>query len=125
MSILIVDDSEVVRQLISDELEKHSLKTKLATNGKEALDILKNEEISLVFLDIHMPEVDGVEFLKLLKQEGITTPCVVVSNEIDIDCTVECRKLGAKGWLAKPIKKDTLIQVYERLVEEKEKFSLF
>lgn len=123
--ILIVDDSDVVRQLIKSELEKYSLETELASNGKEAMQILKNGIFSLIFLDINMPEVDGIEFLSQLKDEGIKTPCVIVSNEGDIECTVACKKLGAKGWLPKPINKETLIKVYQKLVVEKCQSSLF
>ena len=123
--VLIVDDSEVVRQLIKTELEKHGVNTCLASNGKDAFEILLKEDISLIFLDIHMPKLDGIEFLDKIKDAGIKTPCVVVSNELDIDYTVECKKLGAKGWLSKPIKKETLIKVYNKLVIEDEQSSLF
>ena len=82
--ILVVDDERSIRNTLKDilEFEKHLIT--LAENGKTGLEIIGNEEFDLVFSDIKMPEMDGIEFLSAVKEKKIDAPVVMISGHVSL-----------------------------------------
>ncbi|EKD26809.1 MAG: Sensor protein [uncultured bacterium] len=102
--ILIVDDKEANLLFIKDLIKSFGFRTVTAKNGRQALEKIDSENPDLVLLDIMMPEMDGFEVLKQLKQKSIlySLPVVVISAIDDMENIAECIKLGATDYLVKP-----------------------
>lgn len=104
-SILLVDDSEYIHEQIGSLLKDKGLRVVSALGAQEGLDRLKSDPtIQLVFLDINMPEMDGMEFLKKLPEQlpGREVAVVMLSGQMDPNLIHEAKAAGSKGWLIKP-----------------------
>jgi CheY-like chemotaxis protein len=111
MRILIVDDSTVIRLMLKNQLKQLGVKeVDEAPNGQEALHQLREHPPDLVFLDLHMPVLDGLGFLKALggEEKPPAVPIVIVSSVADVDQRAEALRLGARSGLTKPFKPDEL-----------------
>jgi len=103
-SVLIVDDSEMNRDLLSRRLSKMELDLTEASNGEEALQALKEHPFDLVLLDIMMPVMDGYETLEHMQENQDTKriPVVMITALDDIDSAVRCIDMGAVDYITKP-----------------------
>jgi len=103
--VLIVDDSQAIRELLSFQLKIEGYLVASAANGYQGLDKLKKEPFDLVLLDITMPSMNGYQVLEHLRADPILChiPVVVISALDDLDSIVTCIKLGAEDYLFKPI----------------------
>jgi DNA-binding NtrC family response regulator len=103
-SILIVDDNEANRDLLSRQLEKEGHAVTTAENGRRALKLLGERPFDLLLLDIMMPEMDGHEVLQHLKSDaGLQdVPVVVISALEDMESVARCIRMGAEDYLLKP-----------------------
>jgi DNA-binding NtrC family response regulator len=126
MKILIVDDSKNIRITIQHLLENENHEFDIAMNGKEALDKILTNEFDLVFLDIRMPTMDGMEVLREIRKKGNKTPVVILSAYGTVDNAVEAMKLGVVDFMTKPFTPTEireLLQSFEKreaLTEEDE-----
>ncbi|MGM5482009.1 MAG: response regulator [Nanobdellota archaeon] len=115
VSVLIVDDSKFMREIIEKALRKGGFSTFFSVgSGNKALDIIKNENIDIVLLDINMVDGDGLETLEYINKnyykKGIYTPkCIVVSAVDQLSIAEDISKLGAFGYIQKPFTEDSLI----------------
>jgi len=101
--ILIVDDEQEMRTLLKLCLSEKNYHLSEATNGTEALEVIKDHDISIVILDIMMPEIDGFELLKMLRQElEQKTPVILLSALGDTERVVKGLQLGADDYIVKP-----------------------
>lgn len=111
MKILSVDDSSTMRKIISLALTGAGHTVEEAENGLLALEKLKKGSVDCIFLDINMPEMNGLEFLKARKNEpsiaGI--PVFVLTTQDEDALKKEALSLGAKGFIIKPFQKDALL----------------
>jgi DNA-binding NtrC family response regulator len=103
-SLLVVDDTEISRDLMQRQLEQQGHMVTPASSGKQALDILKTRTFDLILLDIMMPDMSGYQVLKQLKSASVygDIPVIVVSALDDMDSVVQCLRLGAEDYLIKP-----------------------
>lgn len=114
-TILVVEDSVFVRELMLSHLHNAGYMTKIATNGEEAWNIIEGftqkggadnlaKGINLVVTDIEMPQMDGLHLLARIKKEAATSklPVIVFSSMISKELSIKCRGLGANGEIAKP-----------------------
>ncbi|MGD0281631.1 MAG: histidine kinase dimerization/phospho-acceptor domain-containing protein [Dissulfurispiraceae bacterium] len=103
-TILVVDDNEMNRDLLSRNLKKQGYLTQLAENGQKALDILKTKHFDLVLLDMMMPEMNGYEVLQILKSDPRyhDIPVIMLSALDEIDSVVSCLEAGAEDYLTRP-----------------------
>jgi DNA-binding NtrC family response regulator len=126
MKILIVDDSKNIRITIQHLLENENHEFDIAMNGEEALDKILTNEFDLVFLDIRMPTMDGMEVLREIRKKGNKTPVVILSAYGTVDNAVEAMKLGVVDFMTKPFTPTEireLLQSFEKreaLTEEDE-----
>ncbi|NJN66136.1 MAG: PP2C family protein-serine/threonine phosphatase [Chloroflexaceae bacterium] len=102
--ILIVDDNEANRDVLSRRLKKQGHSIAVAENGRQALDMLRTQPFDLILLDVMMPEMNGYQVLEELKHHGSLRhiPVIMISALDDIDSVVRCIELGAEDYLYKP-----------------------
>lgn len=109
--ILLVDDGEANRRLIRLILERNGARVEIATNGQEALDILKSAEFELVLMDMQMPIMDGYTATRLLRQKGLKLPIVALTANAMRGDEEKCLAAGCSGFLPKPVEMDVLLKV--------------
>jgi len=103
MNILVIDDERSIRNTLKEilEYEGHTIKT--AESGTEALEVIKVNQPDLIFCDIKMPGMDGIEVLENIGSMNIEVPVVMISGHGTIDTAVECIKKGAYDFIEKPL----------------------
>jgi len=111
IKVLIVDDEEKIRISLKDILEDEGYEVLLAENAEKAKDIRNKEFISLILLDIWMPDCDGITLLKdWSKDKQLTCPVIMMSGHGTIDTAIEATKIGAFDFLEKPISLQKLLK---------------
>jgi len=119
--ILVADDSNIVRAVIAKTLRLAGMQVGElfeAENGKEALDILRRQWIDLVFADIHMPVMTGLELIEQMSQDGILSsiPVVVVSAEGNAPRIESLKKKGISAYIRKPFTPEELRRIVSDLL---------
>lgn len=115
--ILVVDDSEFVRQHVRRTLEVGHYVVFEAADGNLALDVLRaSSDIDLVVCDVNMPNCSGIELLEQLPQLAHVPPVIMLTSEADVDLIRQAKALGAKGWIVKPFKPDMLLRTVDKLM---------
>lgn len=115
-NILVVDDSQMVRAVIAKTLQLAEIPVKelfQAANGKEALDILGNNWIDLVFADINMPVMTGVEMIEIMHENGLlqTVPVIIVSSDGSSTRMDQLKAKGVTAYIRKPFTPELLKSV--------------
>lgn len=100
--ILVVDDEKNIRLTIFQSLEPLEIPVRTAVNGEEAMQRLYEEPYGLVFLDLKMPGMDGMEVLRRIKENWPTTRVIIITAHGTIETAVEAMKLGAVDFIQKP-----------------------
>jgi len=114
-SVLICDDSNLARKQVLRSLpESLSSNFQLATNGAEAIELLKKHSFDVLFLDLTMPIVDGIGVLEEIKKAGISIHVFVISADIQPEMQSKVLDLGAKAFLRKPVQVDVLNNYLEQ-----------
>ena len=115
--ILVIDDERSIRNTLKDilEFEKHQVAT--AENGKLGLEAAQNSVFDLIFSDIKMPEMDGIELLDQLNEKEIDVPVIMISGHGNIETAVECIKKGAFDFIEKPIDLNRLLVTVRNALE--------
>lgn len=114
VTILVVDDEEMLRKVIHKILTKEGYDVHLASSGTEALEILSREEIDLVITDVKMPEMDGFDLLKQMKENYPKLGIIVMTAFGDAYTVRDALMLGADEYITKPFKSYEIVMVVER-----------
>lgn len=117
--ILIVDDSESIRNLLKIIIENHNFDAETASDGLAAKAILEqNEEFSLVLTDLHMPNMNGMELIEWIRKESKTPfiPILFLTTETNAVVKSAAREKGATGWITKPFQEEKLIQIINKVL---------
>ena len=115
--VFIVDDSATMRMSLKTTLEMHGFMVEQASNGKEALDKIKaGVKPDLIITDINMPIMSGLEFIKNVRPLLRFTPILILTTESEQSKREIAKKLGATGWLVKPVSGTDLINVVKRVL---------
>ena len=93
--VLIIDDERSIRNTLKDILEVESYNVDVAENGFDALCALEKNEYQVIFSDIKMPQMDGIELLQKIKEKGIESSIIMISGHGNIETAVDCIKKGA------------------------------
>lgn len=118
MKILVVDDERSIRNTLKDILEFEKYEVDLAEDGLIALEKVKTTTYDAIFIDIKMPQMDGIEVLEKMRNDGIETPIVMISGHGTIETAVECIKKGAYEFIEKPIDLNRLLVVTRNALDK-------
>ena len=113
-TVLVVDDIKENRQLLVEILHYYGIKTYEAKNGLEALEIYRNKKIDLIFMDILMPKVNGIQAVKKIRIENKEIPIVVVSANVFSEDRSNALSNGANDFMTKPIEESELLLILEK-----------
>lgn len=115
--ILIVDDEKNIRLTMSQSLEPLEIPVQTAVNGEEALQKLKDGQFGMVFLDLRMPGIDGMEVLRRIKEDWPKIRVVIITAHGTIESAVEAMKLGAVDFIQKPFSPVEIRDLASRVLE--------
>lgn len=114
--ILIVDDEENTRTGMSKLLTAEGFDVQLAVDGNEALSRLSNGSFRLVISDLNMPNLDGIDFLRVVQREYPDVSVIILTAACGTESYIKAMNLGAVEYLCKPLKLDSLKSVMRNLV---------
>jgi len=117
LNVLIIDDEADMQETLKSILKKY-YSPAAASNGKEALKEIKNGNFHLVLLDLRMPDMDGIEVLKKIKELDSSIPVIMVTASKDLKSAVEAMKTGAEDFVSKPFEVDELLAVIEKALDK-------
>lgn len=117
--ILVVDDMAAIRTSLREILTEENHEVEEAKDGEEALRKLEEDHYDIVFCDVKMPKIDGIELLERVKKAGITTPFIVISAHGTKETALECIKRGAYFFIPKPFESIETILIHLRNVLER------
>ncbi|HBW87148.1 MAG TPA: response regulator [Crocinitomicaceae bacterium] len=103
MKVLIIDDERAIRRALREILEFEQIQVHEAENGKDGLELLRSNSFDLVFSDIKMPLMDGMEVLTAIQMEKIDVPIVMISGHGNVETAVQAIKQGAFDFIEKPL----------------------
>jgi len=116
--ILIIDDSVTLRESLEYILTNEGYKVDKAENGLIALKKFNdNKDYSLIFVDINMPEMDGLEFIKEVRKIDKITPIVVLTTVSEKDKIEQAKNYKANAWMIKPFIEEDLLVVVKKLIK--------
>ena len=121
LNLLVVDDSETVRAVLAKTFELSGIdvgELHKAANGREALDILKDHWIDLIFSDINMPIMGGMEMIQQMQQDDVlrTIPVIVVSTEGSVTRIEQLKAQGVRAYIRKPFTPELVRAVVEDII---------
>ena len=119
--LLIIDDERGIRNTLREILADEGFEVDIAENGKQGLEMAQAKAYDLIFSDIKMPEMDGIELLTALKsgEEAIETPVVMISGHGDVETAVQALKIGAYDFLLKPLDLNRILITTKNALESK------
>jgi two-component system chemotaxis response regulator CheY len=117
-NILIVDDSESIRELVGLTLESSGYCIVKGIDGKDAMRFLDGRELDLVITDLNMPVMDGIELIREIRKHQTygTVPILMLTTESQAAKKDEAKVAGATGWIVKPFVQDKLLQVVKKVI---------
>ena len=118
-TILVVDDSASLRQVVGIALKSAGYETIDACDGKDALSKLDGRKINLIISDVNMPNMDGISFLKAAKQIPAYkfTPVIMLTTEAGDAKKAEGKAAGAKAWVVKPFLPTQMLTAVSKLIQ--------
>lgn len=116
-TVLVIDDSKAIRDMVTFTLEPHGYRLVAAENGSVGLDKLRAERPSLVITDLNMPVMNGLDFIRNARQDaaGAGVPIVMLTTETKPEMKAEGKSAGATGWINKPFDAEMLVSVAKKL----------
>jgi len=125
LKILLVDDEERLLSTTKKLFEKMGIYALTASSGKDALSVLEEQAVDVVFLDIKMPGMDGMETLQRIKKNYPLMEVIILTGHATMETAVECLKLGALDYLIKPVSMKDFLgkaeEAFEKVTLQKQK----
>jgi len=117
-TILIVDDSESIREVVNFTLENEGHSVLVGIDGKDAQKHLQGDKVDLIITDLHMPEMNGIDFIKFVRatQEYKSVPILFLTTESQTAKKMEAKEAGATGWIIKPFVPAKLIAAINKVM---------
>jgi two-component system chemotaxis response regulator CheY len=115
-TVLIVDDSETIRQSVAGALEQAGFAVATARDGVEGLQLIQDQAPSMVILDVNMPRMNGIELLESLDLRGPGLPVVLLTTEVQPTLMARAKKAGARGWMVKPVNLEQLVETVRKVL---------
>ncbi|MEW6607333.1 MAG: response regulator [bacterium] len=120
VNLLICEDDEDIAEILSRYFVSCGFKTEIAKDGKEALKILEKTNFNIAFIDIMMPQMNGIDFLKQLKEVSPYTEAIIVTAYSSLDTAISAMRLGAVDYIQKPVELEKLEKVTKNILEKQE-----
>jgi len=122
--VLVVDDTKNIRMLLTTCLELKGYFVLTAENGKSAISIMREEKdnLDIIFLDIRMPEMNGTEVLKIIRDMGLKCTVIIMTAYATVKNAIDCTKLGAVAYLQKPFSPSKVSAILDEVLISKEGF---
>jgi two-component system response regulator AtoC len=117
-TVLVADDSSVIRTLMLHLLKKLGYRTLTAENGTSCIGTLEQEPVDVLLLDLNMPEKDGMEVLSWIREQAMTLPVIIITALEDVSQAVQCMKMGAYEYLTKPVENERLEIILRNALSE-------
>src|SRR5574344_2870411 len=118
MKILIIDDERAIRNSLKEILTDEGYDVDVAEDGTVALEMVDKDKYNVIFCDIKMPNMSGIEVLDKFNEEGIEAAVVMISGHGDIDTAVECIKKGAFDFVQKPLDLNRILITIKNATEK-------
>lgn len=117
-TIMTVDDSASVRQMVAFTLKEAGYDVIEACDGKDALSKINMKDLNLIVTDLNMPNMDGIELIKNVRQSAKYkfTPIIMLTTESQGEKKMEGKSAGATGWIVKPFQPAQLISVIKKVI---------
>lgn len=117
-TIMVVDDSASLRQVVGIALKGAGYEVIEGCDGRDALSKLTGQKVHLVISDVNMPNMDGISFVKALKQLPAYrfTPVIMLTTESQESKKAEGQAAGAKAWVVKPFRPEVMLNAVQKLV---------
>jgi two-component system chemotaxis response regulator CheY len=115
-SVLITDDSRSWREVVGDILERAGFRTLQAACGEEAIEVVRTEWIDIVLIDFHMPRLDGIQTLRIIRASGNWQPAVMMTGQPEEVPTEEVEALKVEQVLPKPSDRQQIVTTVTRIV---------
>lgn len=117
-TILIVDDSESIREVVNFTLENEGYQVLVGVDGKDALKFLDGRNIDLLITDLHMPNMNGIELIKEIRKMDAyqRMPILFLTTESQTSMKMEAKDAGATGWIIKPFVPAKLIAAINKVI---------
>ena len=117
-TIMVIDDSASIRQVVNLTLKRAGYDIIEACDGKDALGKLAGQKVNLMVCDVNMPNMDGITFLKSLKEQpGYRfTPVIMLTTESQESKKQEGKAAGARAWVVKPFKPEQMLEAVSKLI---------
>ena len=130
--VLLVDDEEDFLEVLAERMTSRGIEVSTATSATEAIRIAENESFDAIIVDLMMPEIDGLEALKLIKEKKPDSQVILLTGHATLDKGIEAMKLGAVDFMEKPADLSQLTEkikkahakkmiIVEKRIEEKVK----
>jgi two-component system, NtrC family, response regulator AtoC len=119
-SILVVDDEEAFRYLLTSLINSAGYQVETVTDGVSAINAVQGKLFHVVLLDVKMPKVDGIEVLKFIKNNYPGVEVIMLTGASDVKTAVECMRLGAYDFITKPTTADELLATINRALERRQ-----
>ncbi len=117
--VLVADDAGLIRMVAKKAIEEAGHEAIVVENGAEGLEALKHHKFALIFSDVNMPVMGGLEMVEAIKQiaEFKYIPIVMLTTESSDELKSKGKALGVKAWMLKPFDKDKFLMVIQKLIE--------
>ena len=119
-NILVIDDESGIRSSLKGILEDEGYQVKTTDTGEKGVDMLKNENFDLVFLDIWLPEINGIEALQKIKSYDKNIQVVIITGHGSVESAVNATKLGAFNFLEKPLSLEKVVLTAKNALKQKD-----
>lgn len=116
-SILIADDDAGCRSTLNSIFEQRGYETLLAENGEQALTLVEERNVHCLLLDMHMPDITGLEVLEVVRQRLVIVPCIVITGAADKQLMEKALSLHVYSVLSKPIQRELVSITVRRAIE--------
>ncbi|MBI5643263.1 MAG: response regulator [Deltaproteobacteria bacterium] len=117
-TIMVIDDSASIRQVVNITLKKAGYDVIEACDGRDAIGKLQGQKVNLMICDVNMPNMDGISFLKNIKTSASYkfTPVIMLTTESQENKKQEGKMAGAKAWVVKPFKPEQMLEAISKLI---------
>lgn len=118
LSVLLADDDASCRDSLGQFFRCEGFRVYFASSGVEAIDVIKTHPVNFAVMDVQMPGLTGIQVLEILRNDGLTSPCIFVSGESSRELRMRAMSLGAFTFITKPVELDIMRFTVQQLMKK-------